>query len=206
MDELRWQFGSNFDINAQAAYDDLSNSGIIRAVTIGGERFYVLDVEGKYKEIMSIISGEPSSDVSEMIRPDEKEFKGLKEAFRTESDRKWPSRGHYYFCTLEPDPHSWVVPIKARPLQKPYRVKLGSTKDSNSRIMRIWAAVEATSKDRGGGPFVRSWVESVDQKACGNNRHPSRSAFQIFLRLGWLEEAGKKGNVRYYRITKAKQA
>ena len=85
---------------------------------------------------------------------------------------------------------------------KPYRIILGSLKVRDSRISKIWRAVQKVSKINKGEPFIRKWIENIEQKACGNNRLLSRSAFQIFIHLGWLEVTSKKGNTVYYRVTK----
>ncbi len=59
--------------------------------------------------------------------------------------------------------------------------------------------MQHTSKEES---FIRKWVENIEQKACGNNRLPSRSAFHIFVHLKWLVITGRKGNVIYYKVTK----
>lgn len=79
---------------------------------------------------------------------------------------------------------------------------MGSLEDKNSRITKIWRAVLKVSKINKDNQFIRKWVENIEQEACGNNRLPSRSAFQIFVHLNWLEVVGRKGNTVYYRVTK----
>ncbi len=68
--------------------------------------------------------------------------------------------------------------------------------------MKIWRATLKVSKINKDKSFIRKWVENIEQKACGNNRLPSKSAFQIFVHLGWLQVTGKKGNINYYKVTK----
>ena len=66
--------------------------------------------------------------------------------------------------------------------------------------MKIWRATLKVSKVNKSEPFIRKWVENIEQKTCGNNRLPSKSVFQIFVHLKWLEITGRKGNVVYYKV------
>ena len=200
--ELFRTFASNFEQNTQTAYEELRSAKIIEEYRIDGKVFYAPNFGEKAREIDSIIKNEPFEAKSDVIKPTDDDFKNLKEEFRDASVRGWPNRGFYYFCTKINDPNFWIVLIKTKPNVKPYRIMLGSIKEKDSRIMKIWHATLKVSKINKGEPFIRKWVENIEQKACGNNRLPSRSAFQIFIHIGWLEIAGQKGNTTYYRVTK----
>ncbi len=200
--ELFKQFAGNFENNTQTAYEELFSSKIIKDIKVNEKVFYTLNFTQKSSEIESIIKNEPFEEKSNLIKPTDKEFKDLREEFRDASSRGFPNRGFYYFCTKTDDPNYWIVLIKTKPNLSPYRIILGSMTDKNSRIMKIWRATLKVSKINKGEPFIRKWVENIEQKACGNNRLPSRSAFHIFVHLKWLKITGRKGNVIYYKVTK----
>ena len=63
---------------------------------------------------------------------------------------------------------------------KAYRIILGSFKDPQSRIDRIWKATTKIGKANPDG-FRRKQVENIEQEACGNNRLPSKAAFDVFV-------------------------
>lgn len=199
--ELFRHFASAFERNTQTAYQELRADKIIEKYE-NSQTFYSLNFSEKPQEISAIIKNEPFEEKSNIIKPDRNEFKGLREEFRDASSRGWPNRGFYYFCTKTDDPNFWIVLIKTKPAVKPYRIMLGSMKSKDSRIMKIWRATVRVSKINKGKPFIRKWVENIEQKACGNNRLPSRSAFQIFVQLGWLKIVGRKGATIYYEVTK----
>ena len=200
--ELFKQFAGNFENNTQTAYEELFSSKIIEDIKVNGKTFYTLNFAQKSSEIESIIKNEPFEEKSNLIKPTDKELKNLREEFRDASSRGFPNKGFYYFCTKIDDPNYWIVLIKTKLNLPPYRIILGSMTDKNSRIMKIWRATLKVSKINKGEPFIRKWVENIEQKACGNNRLPSRSAFHIFVYLKWLEITGRKGNVIYYKVTK----
>lgn len=200
--ELFKTFASNFEQNTQTAYEELTTAKIIEEYQVNHQTLYGLNFSEKSQEIDSIIKNEPFEAKSDVIKPTDNDFKNLKEEFRDASTRGWPNRGFYYFCTKINDPDYWIVLIKTKPNTKPYRIMLGSIKTKDDRIIKIWRATLKVSKINKGQPFIRKWVENIEQKACGNNRLPSRSAFQIFIHLGWLEVAGQKGNTTYYKVIK----
>lgn len=200
--ELFKTFASNFEQNTQTAYEELRSAKMIEEYKVNNQTFYGLNFAEKSREIESMIKNEPFEAKSDVIKPTDDDFKNLKEEFRDASTRGWPNRGFYYFCTKIDDPNNWIVLIKTKPNAKPYRIMLGSIKEKDARIMKIWRATLKVSKINKGQPFIRKWVENIEQKACGNNRLPSRSAFQIFIHLGWLEVVGQKGNIPYYKVLK----
>lgn len=200
--ELFRHFAGAFERNTQTAYAELLSDKIIEEYKENPQTFYGLDFMNKAQEINAMIKNEPFEEKSNIIQPSGNEFKGLREEFRDASSRGWPNRGFYYFCTKDNDPNFWIVLIKTKPNVKPYKIMLGSIESKNSRIMKIWHATVRVSKINKGQPFIRKWVENIEQKACGNNRLPSRSAFQIFVHLGWLKMVGRKGTTSYYVVTK----
>ena len=200
--ELFKQFADNFENNTQTAYKELFALNIIKDINVNGKTFYTLNFAQKSSEIESIIQNEPFEEKSNLIKPTDKEFKNLREEFKDASSRGFPNRGFYYFCTKIDDPNYWVVLIKTKPNLAPYRIILGSMIDENSRIMKIWSATLKVSKINKGKPFIRKWVENIEQQACGNNRLFSRSAFYIFVHLKWLEVTEKKGDIIYYKVIK----
>ncbi len=129
-------------------------------------------------------------------------FKNLRQEFKDASTRGYTNRGFYYFCTKIDDPNDWIVLIKTKPNARPYGIILGSLEAKDSRISKIWKATLKVSKINKGEPFIRKWVENIEQNACGNNRLPSRSAFQIFVHLGWLKVTTQKGNIKFYQVIK----
>lgn len=135
-----------------------------------------------------------------MIRPTDEEYQGLKEIFRDASKKGYKNIGFYYFCTKIDDPNFWIVLIKSKPNQLSRRIILGSITDKNSRIMKIWDAVLEISKKCNGESFIRKSVENIEQKACGNNRQPSRAAFQIFVHLRWLKIVKRGKRTIYYKL------
>ena len=203
--EIFRYFASNFERNTQKAYEELIDAQIIqkypRVLGNAINTYYTLNFNEKSQEIESIVKNEPFEATSSIIKPTNDDFKGLKEEFRDASTRGWPNRGFYYFCTKIDDPSYWIVLIKTKPNVKPYRIILESLEDKKSRISKIWKAVVKISKSKNHEPFIRKWVENIEQKACGNNRLPSRSAFQIFVKLEWLKITERKGNTIYYQIT-----
>lgn len=200
--ELYKQFANSFETNTQVAYDELFSSGIIEEILVNRKSFYALNFTQKLSEIESIIKDEPFGSKFDLIRPTDKEFQGLKLEFQDVGSKGLSNKGFYYFCTKITDPSYWIVLIKTRPNVIPYKIILGSTDNKTSRIMKIWHAVMKVSKINKGNAFIKKWVENIEQEACGNNRLPSKSAFEIFVHLGWLEVTRKKGNIVYYKITR----
>lgn len=193
-------FARHFDRNAQTAYEELQGDKIIEKYTTGAKTFYGLNFFDNKSEIERMIKNEPFGKKSDWIKPTREECKGLKEIFRDASSRGWPNRGFYYFYTRLDDPDYWIVLIKVKPNAKPNKVILGSTVNKKSRIMKIWNAVLKVSKTNKGKPFIKKWVENIEQKACGNNRLPSKAAFHIFVYLKWLKITSKKGSTSFYQV------
>ncbi|RNJ78951.1 MAG: hypothetical protein D9C04_06235 [Nitrosopumilus sp. B06] len=197
--DLFKHFARYFEKNTQIAFEELQTEKIVEKYKINRKMFYGLNIE-KRQEIERIIKNEPFGEKADLIRPTKEESKGLKEIFKDTSSREWPNRGFYYFYTKLDEPNYLIVLIKVKPNSKPNKIILGSIKDKKSRIIKIWNATLKVSKTNKGKPFIRRWVENIEQKACGSNRLPSKSAFHIFVYLKWLKIANRKGNVLSYQI------
>ena len=193
-------FGKHVDPNTDIAFSSLLQNELIIHAESSGKKFYTIDTE-KIEKIKKIIVEESDEEKYEMIQPQKEEFEGLTLLFTTASDRRKPKNGVYYYCVKQDDHSYWIVLLKTQILGKARRLILGSFNDANSRIMKMWSATmvisEESNKD---GKFIRKQVEDVET-ACGNNRQPSKAAFDIFVKTGLLKKVGKKGNSPIYEIT-----
>lgn len=190
-------FASNFETNTQIAYEQLLEDGVIKKYPTGSKMFYGLDFVHKINEIDALTKDDQIEETADMMRPSDDEIRDLREMFRDQT--RGSSTGYYYFYTKKSDPSYWVIMVKSRPNAKPSKIIMGSLTDKDSRIMKIWNATKRVSEIQRGGPFIRKWVENVDQQACGNNRQPSRAAFKIFEYLEWLEISSMRGRTAYYK-------
>ena len=157
-DELFKTFTSNFERNTQTAYEELRADKIIEEYRDNPLPFYTLNFSEKGQEIQTIIKNEPFEAKSNMIQPDEKDLKNLRQEFKDASSRGYPNRGFYYFCTKIDDPNDWIVLIKTKPNVKPYKIILGSLEAKDSRISKIWKATLKVSKINKDKPFIRKWI------------------------------------------------
>ena len=89
--------------------------------------------------------------------------------------------------------------------QKTTKVILGSQLDGSSRISKIKKATKLVSQLNDHGEFVRKNVEGIEQAACGNNRIPSKCAFDVFVREGFLTITGRKGLSKKYKLAVIKK-
>src|SRR5205807_299508 len=144
-----------------------------------------------------ILHGETEKGNAELVQPDESETIGLKLVFTKPADQKLLHRGNYYYYVKEDNNSHWVVLQKTKIATPAYRIILGSEKDENSRICRIWKATVVIGKEND-MLVIRKQVEDKDQRACGNNRLPSKAAFDVFVHKGWLTEVSKKGRTITY--------
>lgn len=197
-------FGSNFDSNAEIAFNELVEDKILLRLVSNEKEFFVLDFIHKMDEIRYLVRTEAYEERAELIQPDKKEFEGLKQEFHSASKRGWPNKGIYYYCTKKDNRNSWVVLIKTKPNVKPYKIILHSLKDPISKISRIWKACVKVYKKNKFQPFFRKQVEDEDQQACGNNRLDSKAAFDIFVHKKWLKIVGRKGRSDLFMIPKLK--
>ena len=180
--ELFKQFADNFESNTQTAYKELFALNIIKDINVNGKTFYTLNFAQKSSEIESIIQNEPFEEKSNLIKPTDKEFKNLREEFKDASSRGFPNRGFYYFCTKIDDPNYWVVLIKTKPNLAPYRIILGSMIDENSRIMKIWSATLKVSRINKGKPFIRKWVENIEQQDNMDQTITTQTCFSCLIK------------------------
>jgi len=197
-EEIFESFGSHLDDNAYVAFLELEQKGLILHYTSNGDDFYTIDIYEKEEEIKKIIENENLDKKSEMMQPDESEVQGLEHKFTTRGFRTHPAQSSYYHYTLKDDESAWLTLHKTKPAGKGYRIILGSFKDPNSRISKIWKATVKIGNDNPGG-FRRKQVENIEQQACGNNRLPSKAAFDVFVYKKWLIE-DKRGKSTFYKL------
>lgn len=195
-DALYKKFRGNFEANTQKAFEELLEKSVIKRTDIGTEVFYSIDPT-KQEEIQSILDS--VEETGERMRPTSDETQGLEYRFTEKGSGRYRNRSFYYYYTSKRNPDDWTVLIKTKAISRPDKIPLGSVSDAGSKISRIWRAICNVEKD-GDGFFIRKWVENLDQEACGNNRRPSKAAFEIFVRERWLERVGN-GRVKY-RIKK----
>lgn len=167
--------------------------------TSNGDDYYTIDLFDRLTEIKGILDEENLDTDSEMMKPDESETAGLKHIFTTKSYREYPKQSTYYYYVKEEDDSYWICLIKTKPHEKASKIILGSLKDPSSRIYRIWQATKTVSSTTDEGWFRRKQVEDIEQKACGNNRLPSKAAFDVFIYKKWLVSE-KRGRSTYYNM------
>ena len=198
-DEVISSFGSHTDTNTFIAWVQLESTGLILHCVSRGEDFYTIDFFDKQDQITRIIYNDEIDTKSEMMQPDESEVKGLEYHFVTEGFRTYPEQSHYYYYTKENDESDWVCLHKTKPHGRASRIILNSLKDENSRISKIWKATKLAAQNANGEPFIRKRVEDLEPKACGNNRLPSKAAFDVFVYKKWLIRVNK-GKQKLYKI------
>lgn len=189
-------FGSNTDANTDIAFATLLQNGLIITANSKGKKYYTIDFE-KSNEIHRILIEESDEEKFEMIQPHEEEFKELTLVFTSASNKRNPRQGVYYYCVKQDDHSYWVVLLKSRIIGKAKRLILGSFNDASSRILKIWSSTMLVSEESNDGKFIRKQVEDIE-KACGNNRQPSKAAFDVFEKIGLIKVVGKKGNSPIY--------
>lgn len=92
---------------------------------------------------------------------------------------------------------------KTKPNNRASRIILRSLKDPDSRITKIWNATLQAASNADNEPFIRKRVEDIEPKACGNNRLPSKAAFDIFVYKKWLTKV-LKGKKTLYKVNTIK--
>ena len=190
-------FGSHIDANTYIAFATLLQSNLIENITSGKKTFYTLNIE-KLEEVRRIIVEESDEEKCEIIQPQESEFDGLTLVFTSATERKQPRQGGYYYCVKKNDHSYWIVLLKTKILGNANRIKMGSFNDAQSRISRIWNAILVTSNEKKDGKFIRKDIEDLEPKACGNNRQPSKAAFDIFVKTGLIRIVERKGHSPVY--------
>lgn len=189
-------FGSNTDCNLEIAFTSLERDNLI---VYEEEGYYTLNFD-KTDEIKAIVFDDIEDDLY-MSQPLESELEDLVFQFVTESGREYPPRAKYYHYTKKTDFSFWVSLVKTKPLGKSDRINLGSLNDPTSRISRIWQAVKKAANGSQDGIFIRKRVEEIEPMACGNNRQPSKAAFDIFKKTGLIKVISYKGNSEKYKLS-----
>lgn len=202
-DEVLDSFGSHKDTNTYIAWVQLETEGLILHYDSGGDDFYTIDFFDKQDQISRIIDNEELDTKSEIMQPDESEVEGLEYHFTEKGFRTYPEQSRYYYYTQKDDESYWICLHKTKPRGKAHRIILGSLKDKNSRITNIWNATLQAAKEANGEPFVRKRVEDIDPKNCGNNRLPSKAAFDVFSYKKWLTKI-TKGKKTLYQLNTVK--
>lgn len=199
-EEIFRNFGSHKDANTDVAWSNLLANSLIIHSHINDKDIYQLNTfdDDKKTEIFRIISGDKQR--TEIMQPDESETKGLIFQFTPRTDPRVQNQSTYYHYTKNDDVDFWITLIKKQITTKPTKIIMGSIRDPKSRIRRIIEAVKIISSRNEDGIFFRKQIEDIDQEACGNNRQPSKAAFEIFLHKGWIEEVDKKGRTKMYRL------
>ena len=197
-EEVFESFGSHLDANAYVAFMALEQENLILHYTSNGDDFYTVDIFDKKAQIIRLIDEENLDTKSEIMQPDESETEGLQHQFTTRGFRTYPAQSSYYHYTKISDDSDWITLHKTKPSGKAYRIILGSLKNQESRISRIWKATLKIGTSNSDG-FRRKQVENIEQEACGNNRLPSKAAFDVFVFKKWLIEE-KKGRSTFYKL------
>ena len=202
-DEVLDSFASHKDTNTYIAWVQLETEGLILHYTSNGDDYYTIDFFDKQDEITRIIDNDELDSKSDIMQPDESETEGLEYHFVEKGFRAYPEQSRYYYYTKTDDESFWICLHKTKPNNRASRIILGSLKDSGSRITRIWKATLQAALDAQDEPFIRKRVEDIEPKACGNNRLPSKAAFDVFTYKKWLARV-TKGKKTFYQINKVK--
>ncbi|MDH3856195.1 MAG: hypothetical protein OES27_08765 [Nitrosopumilus sp.] len=202
-DEVLDSFGSHKDTNTYIAWVQLETDGLILHYVSNGDDYYTIDFIDKQNEIAKIIDNDELDSKSKIMQPDESEVDGLEYHFLEKGYRTYPEQSRYYYYTKKDDESYWICLHKTKPNNRASRIILGSLRDQNSRISRIWTATLQASKDAKNDPFLRKRVEDIEPKACGNNRLPSKAAFDVFNYKKWLSKISK-GKKTLYKINTIK--
>jgi len=196
-------FGSHKDTNTYIAWVQLETDGLILHCISKGDDYYTIDFIDKQNEIARIIDSDELDSKSEIMQPDESEVDGLEYHFLEKGYRAYPEQSRYYYYTKKEDESDWICLHKTKPNNRASRIILGSLRDPSSRISSIWNATIQASKEAEGEPFVRKRVEDIEPKACGNNRLPSKAAFDVFTYKKWLSKISK-GKKSLYKVNTIK--
>ena len=203
--EMERQYSRFIDENYYMALQELKNEQILNERNVGGYHETSLYIIQKKDKIRYYLRMTPNDVRVEIIQPSPEELKGLEVVFDSSSERKYPNQGLYYYCKKTSVPNFWVVLIKHSPNKKATKVILGSELDDSSRISKIKKATKLVSKLATDGEFVRKNVEDIEQAACGNNRIPSKCAFDVFVHEGFLIITGQKGLSKKYKLNTIKK-
>lgn len=203
--EIERQYAGSINTNYYAAWEELKEEGILCERNVLGYPQASLYLVQKKDKIRYYLRLSPCDMRAKIIRPTPEELKGLKIIFDSSSERKYPNQGIYYYCKKTDNPNFWVVLIKHAPNKKATKVILGSQLDDSSRISKIKRATKLVSRLSGHAEFIRKNVEDIEQAACGNNRIPSKCAFDVFVHEGFLVITGQHGLSKTYKLATIKK-
>ena len=194
------EFGFMVDSNFLRAWENLVKTKIIIELNDKNKKVFVLNSWEKATEIRNIFVKEPILERVVNTRPANKYFRNLQEQFIHTTEQVWPNQGTYYFCTKEDDISYWVVLVRSKPNKRPQPYKLGSIKDKQSTISKMWIVILEVWKRNKKEPIYKKMAEDKDQRTFGNNRQPATAGFTIFLKFGWIREVSRKGKQIFYDI------
>lgn len=194
--EILNSFG-RIELAANTAWDQLFEDELLVKNTVTGGDYICLN-PNKQLEIMKYYNKEPVEEVRTRLEPSVVNFENLERHFEIVTEKAWPNQGTYYLCTRTGDPTDWVALFRSKPHKNPTRMNLGSLKNPESRITRMWGIVRDLGKD--GSTFYKKQAEDLDQKAFGNNRQPGTAAFGIFCHLRWIREVERCGAKIFYAL------
>jgi len=198
--DLIKDFGYLVDSNFMKAWNELISKQIIFEIARASGKEFLLNTWGKTAEIREIFNKEPIPERAENVKPEKSYFEGLSEHYAITTENAWPNQGTYYFSTKEDDPSHWVVIFRSKPNKRPTRYDLGSIKDEDSRISKMWKVIVQVWHKNQKQPIYKKLAENKDQVTFGNNRQPAVAGFTIFVKFGWLQEVSRKGKQIFYNI------
>lgn len=179
--------------------DTLIANGIINRSTKNGKQILRLFEKDHTIEIRKILNFEILENLALQMQPSNDKTKDLHSRFYEHADQN-KSNGVYYFYTEMGDPDCWIVFARLNPKKESYRYRIGSIKDKNSRLYRMWIATVKAWKGNGKQSIRRGMAEKLDQDAFGNNRQPGFAAFKLFTHAGWLRVPHSDGTSIYYDV------
>ena len=194
--EILNSFGS-IELAASNAWEQLLEDELLVKSMADGVKYTYLN-PNKQLEIMRYYNKEPVDEVRARLEPSAVNFENLERRLDHTTEKAWPNQGTYYLCTHVADPTDWTALFRSKPNKKPTRINLGSLKDPESKITRMWNVIRGLGKD--GSTFYKKQAEDLDQKAFGNNRQPGTAAFEIFKHLGWIKEVERRGTQIFYKL------
>ena len=194
--EILNSFG-RIELAANDAWEQLFEDELLVKNMVGGIEYIFLN-PNKQLEIVRYFNQEPVDEVRARLEPSVADFKDLERRFEVTTEKAWPNQGTYYLCTRVGNPMYWMALFRSKPHKKPTRIKLGSLKDPESRIRKMWSVIRDLGEN--GSIFYKKKAEDLDQKAFGNNRQPGTAAFSIFSHLGWIKAVERRGSRVFYTL------
>ena len=125
-----------YEVKMHDAFRELINDKIIIIRKYEDVDHYGLDIRNKKSEIRNFIRQEPFIERAKLVKPESKYFEGYDEQFIRSTERAWPNRGSYYYCTKKEDSKHWKVIIVTKPNTRQIIINFGSLADPKSRISK----------------------------------------------------------------------